>query len=182
MDVTKNKGSEFEALLTAARALLADESDSADALEANDLVCKALAMRPTSAPAWLLKCQALSSLRDDTAALACIEMALRHAPKSAENQYWKAAVLSDLSLHQDAFFAIESAFQLIGSDDFWLFEDLYFEKAMILNALGRLEEAVSTYETGLRRCPNSGLLRNGLAPLRRANIKSRLVILRGGLA
>ena len=181
MDTNDNSQGEFERILDMARSLLGGESDSADALEANDLVGNALAMRPESSSAWILKCQVLSSLNDDTAALASIEMAIRFAGKAAEAHYWRSAVLSDLGRLDEALKAIGRCFRYLGSDDYWLLEDLYCEKAMILDALGRNEEAVATYEAGLKRCPRSSLLHAGLAPLRRAKLKSNFKVLRGGL-
>lgn len=181
MSTHKKICDELDKLLEAARLLLAEEADSADALEANDLASEAISLQPDSCEAWVLKCQALSSLSDDSAALACIEMATRIAPKSAEANYWRAAVLSDLKRHVAALAVIETAFRCLGSDDFWLLEDLYFEKAIILDALGRNDDAVATYELGLQRCPNSGLLSAGLAPLRRAKSKAKFVVIRGGL-
>jgi len=179
--ISNNDHDKFDQLLEAARELLAQERDSADALEANDLANEALALVPDSCAAWILKCQALSSLSDDTSALACIEMATRQEPKSAEANYWRGAVLCDLKRYDDALTSINIAFRNIGSDDFWLLEDLYFEKAMTLHALGRRDDAVTTYETGLKRCPNSGLLSSGLAPLRHAKSKAKLVLVRGGI-
>jgi tetratricopeptide (TPR) repeat protein len=182
MDHYNSDKNEFEETLELARSLLAGECDSADALEANDMVSAALGLRPKSAAAWILKCQTLSSLNDDTAALAAIEMAVRFAPKSAEAHYWRSAVLSDLDRLPEALKTIERCFRYIGFDDAWLLEDLYCEKAMILDSLGREQEAVATYEEGLKRCPSSSLLRAGLAPLRRSKTRSNFKLLRGGIA
>lgn len=173
--------SEFEEALDSARSLLGRDSDSSDALEANTLVGKALSIRPESSSAWILKCQVLSALGDDTAALACIDTAIRHSGKVAEAHYWRAAVLSDLGRLDEALRAVERSFRYIKTDDYWLLEDLYCEKAMILDANGRNEDAVATYEAGLKRCPRSSLLHDGLAPLRRATLKSNFKVLRGGL-
>lgn len=182
MDHYDSDKDDFAETLQHARALLAGDCDNTDALEANDLVSAALAMRPESPAAWILKCQTLSSLNDDTAALSAIEMAIRFAPKLAEAHYWRSAVLSDLNRLPEALKTIERCFRYVGSDDFWLLEDLYCEKAMILDALGREEDAVSAYEDGLRRCPSSSLLRAGLAPLRRSKARSNFKVLRGGIA
>lgn len=182
MDTYDDSQEDIEETLEAARSLLGADSDGEDAIEANDLVASALARCPESPAAWILKCQVLSALGDDTAALAAIEMALRFAPRSAEAHYWRSAVLSDLDRHSEALRSIERCFRYMGIDDFWLLEDLYCEKAMILDALGREEDAVKTYEAGLKRCPSSSLLRAGLAPLRRSKVKAKLKVIRGGIA
>lgn len=176
-----NSQMEFEEALDMARSLLGRDSDSTDALEANSLVSRALALRPESSSAWVLKGQVLSSMGDDTAALGAIEMAIRYASKAAEAHYWRAAILCDLGRLDEALQAIDRCFRFIKTDDDWLLEDLYCEKAMILDATGRNEEAVATYEAGLKRCPRSSLLHDGLAPLRRATMKSNFKVLRGGL-
>jgi tetratricopeptide (TPR) repeat protein len=181
MNTNDNSQSEFEETLDMARSLLAGDSDSGDALEANDLVGRALSLRPESCSAWILKCQVLSSLDDDIAALASVEMAIRFSPKAAEAHYWRAAVLSDLGRLDEALRAINRCFRYASLDDSWLLEDLYCEKAMILDALGLSEEAVAAYEAGLKRCPSSSLLHAGLAPMRRAKLKSDMKVLRGGL-
>jgi tetratricopeptide (TPR) repeat protein len=181
MNDNDNSQDEFEEAMDMARSLLGQDSDNSEALEANELVGKALALRPTSTSAWTLKCQVLSALSDDTAALACIEMAIHHAPKAAEAHYWRAAVLADLARPDEALKAIERCFRYMKTDDYWLLEDLYCEKAILLDATGRNDEAVATYEAGLKRCPRSSLLNDGLAPLRRATLKSNFKVLRGGL-
>jgi len=172
---------DFEDVLEMARALLGGNEDPADLWEANDLVSLALRMRPVDPEAWLLKGQVLSALDDDSAALAAVEMALRRAPKSAEVHYWRAAVLSDLERYSDALRSIDRAFRHLVPDDDWLIEDLYCEKAMILDAAGRLDEAVRTYESGLERCPESSLLRAAVEPLRRDSLRARLKVIPGGL-
>ncbi len=181
MNDNDNSQDEFEEMLDTARSLLGRDSDNSDSLEANELVGKALMMRPESTSAWTLKSQVLSALSDDVGALACIEMAIRHSGKAAEAHYWRSAVLADLGRLDEALKAIERCFRYVKADDFWLLEDLFCEKAMILNALDRDDEAVATYEAGLRRCPRSALLHDGLAPLRRATNKSNFKVLRGGL-
>lgn len=180
METQDQSQSQFESTLDQARALLAGDCEIRDVKEANDLVTRALGWRPKSCTAWTLKCQVHSTLGDDTAALAAIEMAVRSNPTSAEALYWRAAVLSDLGRHSDALKSIHRCFRYVQADDAWLLEDLYCEKAMILNAIGRDEEAVATYEAGLRKCPRSSLLKAGLAPLRRATARQGLTLLRGG--
>ncbi len=180
METPDQSQSQFEATLDEARALLAGDCENHDATVANALVTRALSLRPESCSAWTLKCQVHSTLGDDTAALAAIEMAIRFNPTSAETLYWRAAVLSDLGRHSDALKTIHRCFRYVQSDDAWLLEDLYCEKAMVLNAIGRDDEAVATYEAGLRRCPRSSLLKAGLAPLRRATARESLTLLQGG--
>ncbi len=180
MSTDDQSESQFEATLDRARGLLAGDCGSSDAALANNLVTIALSWRPESCAAWTLKCQVHSILGDDTAALAAIEMAVRFDSSSAEAQYWRAAVLSDLGRHPDALRAIRKCFRVMRADDTWLLEDLYCEKAMVLNAIGRDDDAVLAYEEGLRRCPRSSLLRAGLAPLRRASAKHSLKLIQGG--
>jgi len=172
--------SEFEDALEMARALLSGNEDSGDLWEANDLVNHAISLRPADTDAWILKCQILSALEDDTAALAAIEMAVRRAPRRAEAHYWRAAVMGDLQRYSEALKAIERGFRNLGPDEEWLVEDLYYEKASVLDAIGRREEALATYEAGLKKCPDSSLLRAAIEPLRRENIRSRFKVLQGG--
>lgn len=172
---------EFEDILEMARALLGGNEDSGDLWEANELCNRALRLRPRDPEAWILKAQILSALDDDTAAIAAIEMAVRRAPKLAEAHYWRAAILADLERYNDALKAIERAFRHLGEDDDWLTEDLYCEKGMVLDAIGRREDALATYEAGLRACPDSSLLRAGLEPLRRQRVRASFKIIPGGL-
>jgi tetratricopeptide (TPR) repeat protein len=144
-----------------ARALLGGYDGAGDLWEANEYVNRALRLRPNEPEAWILKSQILSSLDDDPAAMAAAEMAVRRAPRSAEAHYVRAAVLADLERYPDALKAVERAFRHMGTDDDWLLEDLYYEKAAILDALDRADEAMATFETGLKRCPESSLLKAG---------------------
>lgn len=172
---------DFDDCLERARQLLGAAEDLSALDEANQAVNQALALRPTSACAWLVKCQVLSARGDDIAALAAAEMAQRRAPHRAEAHYWRGAILGDLGRHREALKSIDRAFKDLTIDDGWLVEDLYYEKALVLEALGLREAAAETYEQGLARCPSSAILRQGLAPLRRAQVKSSLRVLRGGL-
>lgn len=177
---TTDTDNEFDAALETARTVLSGEHNLADALEANRLVSSALVLRPTSAEAWILKSQALSDLNDHSAALAAVEMALNFDPGLVEAHYWRTAILSDLNRYEEALVSVERCFRYLDSDHMWLLEGMYCEKAMILDSLGRTEEAVTAYETGLECCPNSSLLRTGLAPLRRAKLRSSFTVLDGG--
>jgi tetratricopeptide (TPR) repeat protein len=172
--------SEFEDALEMARALLGGNEDASDLWEANELVNHAISLRPADTDAWILKCQILSALEDDTAALAAIEMAVRRSPRRAEAHYWRAAVLGDLQRYDEALKSIERGFRHVSGDEEWLLEDLYYEKAAVLDAIGRRDEALATYEAGLRRCPDSSLLRAAIEPLRRENVRSRFTVLEGG--
>ena len=163
-----------------ARALLGSYEGAGDLWEANDHVNRALRLKPAEPDAWILKSQILSSLDDDAAALAAAEMAVRRAPRSAEAQYVRAAVLADMERYADALKAIERSFRFCGTDDDWLLEDLYYEKVMILESLGLPDAAVATCEAGLHQCPGSALLRAALVPAERARVRSSLKVLRGG--
>lgn len=171
---------EYEDSLEMARALLGGNEGASDLWEANEYVNRALRLRPTDSEAWMLKCQILSALEDDAAALASAEMALRRAPRSAEAHYWRAAVLADMERYADALKAIERAFRCLGEDDDWLLEDLYYEKAAVLDAIGRADEALQTYEAGLKRCPDSQILKAGLEPLRRERMRRTFKVIPGG--
>src|SRR5688572_28258014 len=144
---------EFEDALEMSHALLGGNEGASDLWEANEYVNRALRLRPTDPEAWMLKCQIMSALEDDAAALASAEMALRRAPRSAEAHYWRAAVLADMERYADALKAIERAFRCMTDDDEWLLEDLYYEKAAVFDAIGRQDEALATFEAGLKRCP-----------------------------
>jgi tetratricopeptide (TPR) repeat protein len=173
---------EFEDSLEMSRALLGGNEGTSDLWEANDYANRALRMRPTDAEAWMLKCQILSALEDDPAALAAAEMALRRAPRLAEAHYWRAAVLADMERYPEALKSIERAFRYLGTDDEWLIEDLYYEKGAVLDAIGRQDEALAVYEAGLKRCPDSQILKAGMEPIRRARMRGTLKVLRGGLS
>ena len=171
--------SEFDRLLDRARALLG-EVDDARLGEAHLAVNQALTLRPSSVDGWLVKCQVESATGDDFAALAAAEMAQHRAPERAECLYWRGAVLGDLGRHREALRAIESAFRAVTSDDHWMLEDLYYEKAILLEKLGLHDAAVTTCEAGLCTCPGSSLLRAALVPAERARVRSSLKVLRGG--
>jgi tetratricopeptide (TPR) repeat protein len=177
--VHANYASEFDRLLDRARELLGAGDDEL-LLEANLAINQALTLRPDSVDGWLVKCQVASATGDDLAALACAEMAHIRAPMRAETLYWRGAILGDLGRHREALRSIEAAFRAITLDDHWLLEDLYYEKAMVLEALGLHEAAVATCEDGLSRCPGSALLRAALVPAERARVRSSLVVIRGG--
>ncbi|HEY6172921.1 MAG TPA: hypothetical protein VIX73_00705, partial [Kofleriaceae bacterium] len=127
--------SEFDRLLDRARELLG-AADDAVLGEAHTAVNQALTLCPNSVDGWLVKCQVASATGDDIAALAAAEMALHRGPERAECRYWHGAVLGDLGRRREALRAIESAFRVITDDDHWMLEDLYYEKATILEALG----------------------------------------------
>jgi tetratricopeptide (TPR) repeat protein len=171
--------SEFDRLLDRARELLG-AADDAVLGEAHIAVNQALTLCPDSVDGWLVKCQVASATGDDIAALAAAEMALHRGPERAECRYWHGAVLGDLGRRREALRAIESAFRVITDDDHWMLEDLYYEKATILEALGLHDAAVATCEAGLRSCPGSPLLRAALVPAERARVRSSLKVLRGG--
>ncbi len=171
---------EFDECLDLARTLLGQAAGSTELWDANDLVNRALSFRPADPDAWILKSQVLSSLEDDQAALAAAEMALRRAAKSAEAHYIRAAVLADLERYREALTSVERAFRHLREEDDWIIEDLYFEKAAILDALDRVSEALATFESGLKRCPNSALLKSGLEPLRREKIRRTFKVIPGG--
>jgi len=171
--------SEFDRLLDSARALLGAGDDSL-LTEANHAINQALTLRPDSVEGWLVKCQVASATGDDIAAIAAAEMACTRAPERAETLYWRGAVLGDLGRYRESLRAIEGAFRAITIDDEWMVEDLYYEKAMILEALGLHDAAVATCEVGLVHCPGSALLRAALMPAERARLRSTLKVLRGG--
>jgi tetratricopeptide (TPR) repeat protein len=171
--------SELDRLLDRARALLG-EADDALLAEASTAINQALTLCPGSIDGWLIKCQVASASGDDIAALAAVEMAVQRAPERAECLYWRGAVLGDLGRHREALRAIEGAFRAVTDDDHWILEDLYYEKAVLLEALGLHDGAVATCEAGLKRCPGSALLRAALLPAERARVRSSLIVLRGG--
>ena len=170
---------EFERLLDHARELLGGGDDSV-LVEANVAINQALTLRPDSVDGWLVKCQVASATGDDIAALAAAEMACARAPDRAETLYWRGAVLGDLGRYRESLKAIEAAFRVVTDDDAWMLEDLFYEKAMILEGLGLHDAAVATCEAGLVQCPGSALLRAALMPAERARMRSTLKVLRGG--
>lgn len=172
---------EFDDCLEMARALLGGYEGPGDLWEANDCVNRALRMKPNEPEAWILKSQILTALDDDAAALAASEMAMRRAPRSAEAHYVRAAVLADMERYVEALKGVERSFRHCGSDEEWLLEDLYYEKASILDALDRADEAMATFEAGLKRCPDSRLLQAGLEPLRRERRRRSFRVIQGGV-
>jgi tetratricopeptide (TPR) repeat protein len=171
---------ELERMLDQARELLG-AGDDAVLAEAVAIVNQALQLQPESVDAWLLKCQIDSALGDDPGALAAVEMALRRAPYRLECLYWRGAVLGDLGRHREALKSIEAALAVLDGDDHWLLEDLYYEKVILLDALGVPDAAVAACKAGLARCPGSALLRAALAPTERTRVRSSLKVLRGGV-
>lgn len=170
---------EFDRLLDRARELLG-AGDDAVLVDANLAINQALTLRPESVDGWLVKCQVASATGDDISALAAAEMACTRAPERAETLYWRGAVLGDLGRLRESLRAIEAAFRAITDDDAWILEDLFYEKAMILETLGLHDAAVATCELGLAQCPGSALLRAALMPAERARMRSTLKLLRGG--
>lgn len=171
--------SELDRLLEHARELLG-AGDDAVLADANRAVNQALVLAPDSVEGWLLKCQVASATGDDLAALAAAEMASARAPLRPECLYWRGAVLGDLGRHREALRAIEGAIRELALADHWLLEDLFYEKMVILDALGLHDAAVAACSEGLQRCPGSVLLRAALAPAERARLKRSLKVLRGG--
>ncbi len=173
---------EFEDALEHARSLLAANECSDELWDANELVNVALRLRPDDVDAWILKSQILSALEDNIAALAAVEMAVCRCSRSADAHYWRAAILTDLQRYDEALVAVKRAFQLLGPNDDCLIENLYYERATILNALGYRCQAVATLKEGLRRYPDSSLLRAGLEPIEREQIRSMFKVIPGGLS
>jgi tetratricopeptide (TPR) repeat protein len=176
-----DEGDDFDLCLERARDLLGASEDATALAEANEAASRAIAARPEDAGAWLVKCQILSAQGDDAAALACAEMAVRRAPRRAEAHYWRAAVLGDLGRFDDGLKALDRAFRSLGAEDLWMLEDLYYEKATMLDATGDRSAAVAAFEAGLERCPGSAILRAGLEPLVKQRVRAQLRVIRGGL-
>lgn len=169
-------------LLQVARDLLGSADDGRALAEASRVVNQALAMRVDAPRAWLVKCQVLAAQGDDGGALAAAEQAVRHGPHLALAHYWRGALLGDLGHYQDGLAAIDRAFSRLRAGDEWLLEDLYYEKATMLEAVGEHDAARATFEAGLERCPGSTLLQSGIEPLARPRRAAPLKLLRGGLS
>ena len=181
MKATENIESKTQAALNSVRLLLGKSVVPGDLIRANILVNKILEQDPTLVDAWILKCQVLSAMEDDVAALAAIEMAVKRAIFSAEPHYWRAAVMTDLGRHKAALKAINRAFRCFLEEDSWLLEDMYFEKCSILVNLGQHEKALSVAVIALRRCPGSVALKDKVKALQKNAVRSRLKIMNGGL-
>lgn len=171
---------EFEDCLEIARSLLGASESPSELWEANERVNRALRIRPDEPEAWLLKAQILSSLDDEVAALAAVEQAVRRAPNSAEAQYLRGALFYDMEVYDEALRTLDKALKLASEDEAWLLEEIYFEKAAVLDALDRTDDAMKTFEEGLERCPGSELLQSGLEPLRRERVRRTFRVLPGG--
>ncbi len=170
----------FEELMEMASSLLVSPESPGVIHEANDYVNHALYLRPLDGMAWLLKSQVMSSLEDDPSALAAAEMSLRRLPRNSEAHYTRGAVLADLERFPESFKAVGRAFRYLDADDGWLEEDLYFLKGALLDVMGREEDAVSIFEQGLERHPDSEILRGGLEPIRRERMRRHLRVIDGG--
>lgn len=175
---------EFGRSLHLCRELLNGAKDAADLGEANALCNRALRLRPRDPDAWVMKAQVLLRLEDGPAALGAALAALQVRPRSAEAHALRAAALSQMELFPEALRAALRAFRLCeeqpGQEA--LLEELYYERAAILDALDRTGEALATFEEGLRRYPESDLLRAGLEPLLRQQRRRSFQVLDGGLA
>jgi tetratricopeptide (TPR) repeat protein len=171
---------EYDEALENVRAILDDQEG--DLWEASDWANHAVRLRPSSPECWILKAQVMSGLEDDAAALAAAEMALRLSPHWSEAHFWRAAALADMEHYADALQALDRAFRYLAEkDDHRLLEDLYCEKAAILDATGKVDEALETYEQGLRRVPDSQTIRAALEPLRKERVRRTFKLLPGGL-
>ncbi len=181
MDTRDDLDELLESCLDAARGLLSSTEEPDDVWEASELANRAIATRPDSAEAWLVKGQVMSALGDDPAALACVEKSLSLDPELAEANYWHAAVLADLERFPEALAAAERTFAALGPQDDWLLEELFYEKAAILDAMGERDAALATFEAGLIEFPDSPILKSALEPLRRERTRKSFKVIRGGL-
>ncbi|MCK5796871.1 MAG: hypothetical protein KAI47_06805 [Deltaproteobacteria bacterium] len=175
------KPESFDELLDATRALLAEGEGSSDLWTANAHINDALLQRPKAGDAWILKSQVLSSLGDDFASLAAAAMAVQTLEDNSEALYVRATVLADLERHEEALADINSALNTIGTDA-WLLEDIYFERGMMLDALGRTEDAMASFEEGISHFPDSVLLKSAIEPLHRERRRHRFRVIDGGHA
>src|SRR5207249_48265 len=136
---------EFAKALHLAQKLLLRARDAADIGEANALCNRALRLQPRAADAWLLKAQVLLRMEDGAAALGAVEMALQGRPQSPEGHALRAAALGQMERFSEALRATKRAFRLCdeqpGHLHDALLEELYYERAAILDALDRTEEA-----------------------------------------
>ncbi|MCS6914566.1 MAG: hypothetical protein RMK29_09560 [Myxococcales bacterium] len=175
---------QFAESLHLAHQLLLEAQDASDLAEANALCNRALGLRPRDADAWLLKAQVLLRLEDGPAALAASEMALGLRPRSPEGNALRAAALSQMERFPEALRAVHRAFRMCEQQGGHpaLHEQLFYEKAAILDGLDRTEEALETFEEGLARFPDSELLKAGIAPLLRQMRRRGWRVLDGGLA
>ena len=162
------------------RFILGKSVDKPGLCKANELINKILTQEPALVDAWILKCQILSALDDDVAALAAIEMAVKRALFSAEPHYWKSAVLNDLGRRQPALKSIDRAFRCLIDEDEWLVEDLFLEKVGILINLGFSDKALQIAAAGLIRCPHSTVLREKFKQLQQSQMRMQLKVLKGG--
>ncbi|WP_428263926.1 tetratricopeptide repeat protein [Haliangium sp.] len=172
---------DFEDSLEQARSLLSSNDSAADLWDANDLVNHAVSLRPYDGEAWLLKSQVMSALGDEVSALAAVEMAVRRWPRAPEVHYWRAAILADLERLDEALHAVETAFRLLDAGDDGLAQDLFYEKAMVLESMGEQDKAMAAIHEGLARYPESAVLQAGAESIRRERIRATFKVLPGGL-
>ena len=181
MKATESIQGKTQAALNSVRFILGKSMGPQDLIRANKLVNKIIEREPTLVDAWILKCQVLSAMEDDVAALAAIEMAVKRALFSAEPHYWRAAVLTDLGRNKAALKSINRAFRSFIEEDHWLLEDMYLEKISILVKLGENEKALTVAALAARRCPGSPALSEKAKALQKNAVRARLKVLNGGL-
>jgi tetratricopeptide (TPR) repeat protein len=161
--------------------LLAEHDAGGDLLAANDAVNQALLINIESVAAWLLKSQILSALEDDPAALAAARMAVRAAPRDAQANYVLATVLADMRQLDSALEVLDHSFECVDDTiERWLLEDLYYERAALLDMRGDADQALAALHEGLERFPTSELLLAELEPLRKQRTRGSLIVIEGG--
>ena len=132
---------------------------------------RALRSDPRSVEAWVLKAQSLLHFGDAAAALGAARMAVLYGPEQPECHYVQSLALMELGYDMDALRAVTRGFHCANqrtSDS--LMAALYYQRAVLLGALGRNQESWQTAEEGLARYPNSRLLRAALQSRRRAKL------------
>ena len=176
MDVPED----FQSCLDTTRQILSRFEQTGELNRAQKCINQALLMQPTHSGAWLLKSQLMSAMEDDLSALAASEMARTQDPDSPHVLYVRATVLSDLNRYDEALESISAALRSTTESSEWLAEDLFFERASIYSTLGDDKKALAAYEEGLRRFPESVLLRSGMEPLQLDTKRHRFRVIDGG--
>ena len=156
------------------------EDRAADFCAANERINEALGLRPGAAEAWILKARIAVGLDDHLAALAAIEMARRKRSDMAEVHFWRALILMDLERYNESLESIYGSFERMQPHDEWLVEYLFQAKAELCQLQGKTDAALATFHEGLQYCPDSAILKQGLSPLRREQLRSMLKVIPGG--
>jgi tetratricopeptide (TPR) repeat protein len=115
---------------------------------------RALAINPSHALAWFYKGLFLSASGKTTDAIACFDRAIDLMPTFGTSYVWKGKVLLDLKRYEEALSNLDRGLQLEPDDP----ELALSAKASALVFLGRSDDAITCFDTGLQQFPRNAKL------------------------